>query len=82
MEICGKWVEKGSTNLWYVLYRISLISFAKCNLISLRNTRTMFGEAALSRYGDMWKLSGKGLYLFTMHFLSDFFDLFCKMRSN
>ena len=54
-------MEKGYIGSRCVFYRISLLFFAKRDLISLRNTPTKFREAALGRYGAMCKLDGKGL---------------------
>ena len=41
-----------------IFYRISLILFYERVLFSLRNTRTKFRVAVLSRCGDMLKLGG------------------------
>ena len=65
-ELCGNWVKKGYIDLRCVSYRISLIFFAKCDLISLGNTPTKFREAAFLCYGFMWKLGEKGIYWFTV----------------
>jgi hypothetical protein len=61
VELCGKWFKMALLPIWCVFGRISLFSFADCNLFSLRNTPTKFRVAAFRGCRVMWEVVQDGI---------------------